>query len=210
MFAGGFLYDTAGNATWLASTGPTAGATYNNNWLKVTGGQTLTGPYKAPSQVTAAGNLNIRFTDSTHAVMTRPDQTQVNLQRFSFSVSPTPAAPEAGTPQNGWWWAGAARSGTGYGIEIQGDGVFIVAYVYDDAGNPVWYLATGALTSATSYAGTWDVYAGGAQLTSPEGSYPTRKLGGSSVPMTLVFTDSTHGTLTMGSVTIPITRFQEF
>ncbi|HYL18483.1 MAG TPA: hypothetical protein VEV20_07365, partial [Burkholderiales bacterium] len=208
-FVGGFLYDAAGNDTWLVSTGPLHGSTYTSTWLKVTGGQTLTGPYKAPSN-TSAGNLTIAFPDATHAVMTRPDGTLINLQRFTFTASPTPAPPETGTPQSGWWWAGASLSGTGYGIEIQGNAVFIVAYVYDSSGNPVWYLATGTLTSATSYSGTWQLYAGGPQLTSPEGTYSAHPVSASSVPMTLTFSDATHGTLTMGSTVIPIVRFQDF
>jgi hypothetical protein len=208
MFIGSFLYDAGGNATWLVSTGPINAATYTGSWLKVTGGQTLTGPYKTPA-AQAAGNISLTFSDSTHAIMVRPDGTQVNLQRFSFSTTPIPA-PEAGAPESGWWWAGASLSGTGYGIEIQGAAVFIVAYVYDSGGNPVWYLATGALTAPNSYSGSWDVYAGGPQLLSPEGTYAAHKVSGASVPMSLVFTDATHGTLTMGSVVIPITRFQSF
>lgn len=208
MFVGGFLYDASGNATWLVSTGPMSGSTYTSNWLRVTGGQTLLGPYKAPTQA-PAGNLSISFTDATHAVMTRPDGTTINLVRFSFTASATPAAPVAGAPQSGWWWGGTALSGTGYGIEIQSSSVFIVAYVYDDSGNPVWYLATGSLTSPTTYAGTWDLYGGGPQLTSPEGTYAAQDRGTVS-PMTLTFTDATHGTLTMGSVVIPIVRLQEF
>jgi len=208
MFVGGFLYDASGNSTWLASTGPISGSTYTSTWSRVSGGQTLTGPYRAPSGI-GAGNIVIVFSDSTHGLLTRPDGSKVNLQRFSFTGS-TPTAPVAGAPQSGWWWAGSSLSGTGYGIEIQGSSVFIVAYVYDDTGNPVWYLATGGLTSPTAYSGTWDLYSGGPQLTSPEGTYSTTKVTGKSVAMSLTFSDGTHGTLTMGSVSIPIVRFQEF
>jgi hypothetical protein len=208
MFVGGYVYDANESATWLVSTGAMSGATYTSNWLRVSGGQTLLGAYKAPTSTTPAGNLSMTFSDSTHAVMTRPDGTQISLVRFSFSGA-TPTPPVAGAPQSGWWWGGSSLSGTGYGIEIQGSSVFIVAYMYDDAGNPVWYLATGNLTTPTSYTGTWDVYAGGPQLTSPEGSYGTHKVSSAS-PMSLTFSDATHGTLTMGSVSVPIQRFQEF
>ena len=47
-----------------------------------------------------------------------------------------------------------------------------------------------------------------ATLTSPEGNYSTTNAG--ITGMTLTFTDNTHGTLTMGSITIPIVRFQSF
>ena len=211
LFVGGFLYDNAGKSTWLVSTGPLTSATYTSTWLKVTGGQTLTGAYKAPTQATFA-NVTIAFTDATHATMTRPDGTQINLTRFSFSALPPapPTAPIGGAPQSGWWWAGSNFSGTGYGIEIQANNVFVVAYVYDSSGNPLWYLATGALANTSTYTGTWDVYGGGPQLTSPEGNYSGQKVAGSSVAMTLTFTDATHGTLTMGTVAIPIVRFQTY
>lgn len=209
LFAGGFLYDASGNNTWLVSTGPLTGSAYTNTWLKATGGQTLLGSYQSPV-LTTAGNIGLTFTDPSHAVMTRPDGTTVNLQRFSFTASSTPVPPEDGAPNIGWWWGGSALSGTGYGIEIQGSSVFIVAFVYDNSGNPVWYLATGALTDPQTYTGSWDVYQGGPQLTSPEGTYSAHLVPGASVPMSLKFTDDTDGTLTMGSVTIPIVRLQTF
>jgi hypothetical protein len=209
MFIGEFDYDTVGKARWLVSTGPLNGSIYDGSWLHDAGGQTLLGPYKAPIPPAPVGNFRLTFSDATHAVMTRSDGSTINLQRFSFSAAPTPALPVAGSPQSGWWWGGSALSGTGYGIEIQGSSIFAVAYVYDDAGNPVWYLATGGLASTTTYTGSWGIYANGPQLSNPEGNY-LATLMGSATPMTLSFSDATHGTLTMGSVTIPLVRMQEF
>jgi pimeloyl-ACP methyl ester carboxylesterase len=166
IFIGGFEYDGSGNATWVVSTGQMNGSTYNGTWLKDSGGQTLTGPYHAPVSANA-GNLSITFSDPTHGVMTRPDGTRINIQRFSFTTIPS-LPPEAGTSQVGWWWAGLPLQGTGYGIEFQGSSVFMVAYVFDASGNPAWYLATGTMTTPTTYTGTWDLYAGGPTLTSPE------------------------------------------
>jgi hypothetical protein len=211
LFAGGFLYDANGNSAWLVSNGQMNSAlSYSNSWLKVTGGQTLTGAYQAPAGNTNAGAIQLTFSDASHATMLRPNGTTVNLHRFSFGSSAVPAAPVAGAPQSGWWWGGSALSGSGYGIEIQGSNVFIVAYVYDSNGNPVWYLATGALTTPASFSGSWSLYKGGPQLTSPEGKYSASPVAGSAVAMTLTFSDATHGTLTMGSVVIPIVRFQAF
>jgi len=209
LFVGGFLYDGSGNDTWLVSTGPLTSAKYSSTWLKTAGGQTLTGVYKAPSQ-TIVANIGLNFTDATHAVLTRPDGSQINLSRFSFSATQTRTQPVGGAPQSGWWWAGDSFSGTGYGIEIQGSAVFVVAYVYDNNGAPVWYLATGAMTSPNNYTGQWDLYAGGPQLTSPEGNYTAHSVAGQSVPMTLTFANGANGTLTMGSVVIQMTRFQTY
>jgi len=211
MFLGAFLYDAAGKSTWLVSTGPKTANSYSNVWLKVSGGQSLTGPYQAPTSQVPSGNVTLAFSDASHAVLTRPDGTNVNLQRFSFSKTAVPWAPQKPLPpQNGWWWGGASLSGTGFGIEIQGTSVFIVAYVYDSSGNPVWYLSTGAMSTIKSFIGSWDLYSGGPQLTSPEGTYSATKSSTGSVPMTLTFTDDMHGTLTMGTTVIPIVRFREY
>src|SRR5580658_2804125 len=49
MLVAGFVYDSGGHPTWVASTGPMASATQYTGALFVdSGGQTLTGPYQAP------------------------------------------------------------------------------------------------------------------------------------------------------------------
>ena len=233
LFIGAFAFDALGSATWAVSTGPLKGNTYSQSWLTCSGGQMLTGLYQpatcasagsgaagaddAQAEALASANFAIVFNDPTHAVMTRPDGSTIALSRLSFT-DVAGAPPQVGTSQVGWWWADPAAPGagaqfgpgTGYGIEFQGASVFIAAFVYGADGKPVWYLATGALTTPTSYSGAWDLYAGGPQLNSPEGNYAAQKVAGKSVPMSLTFSDATHGTLTMGNVTIPITRFQEF
>ncbi len=209
MFIGAFLYDIGGTATWLVSTGPLVGNIYTGNWLRVTGGPTLTGGYQAPTPPVNVGSLSITFKDSTHAVMTRPNGTQINIQRFSFGSNPLPAPPQPGTSQVGWWWAGPDQSGTGVGIEFQGTGAFMVAYVYNANGDPVWYLANNLMTTPNFYSGTWDLYGFGPMLTSIEGPYPFRKLGPAAT-MTLSFTDATHAVMTVNGVSTNLTRFQEF
>jgi hypothetical protein len=208
LFMAGFFSDASGNPTWLVSLGPMNGSTYAGTWLKASGGQALLGPYRSPT-LAGAGAVSIAFSDPSHGVLTRPDGSTVNIQRYPFYGSGAVATPEAGTPEVGWWWGGTALSGTGYAIEFQGANVFVAGYVYDATGDPVWDLAIGSLTSPTQYTGTWDSYAGGPQLTSPEGTYPSHKTGSPS-PLVLNFTDSTHGTMTMGTVSIPIIRYRSF
>lgn len=230
IFIGGFLYDASGNSTWLITLGSingsftsnSSGLTYTGKWIRCSGGQALTAVWKQNSCNLSYADVTIVFPDSKHATMTRPDGTQIQLTRFSFTSSATPVAPEPGTPQNGWWWIDPASptynfnslGGTGYGIEIQGNAVFIVAYVYDGtSGNPIWDLAYSGSTpiqSATNFSQTWNVFSGGPQLTSPEGNYTANPVSGTSVPVTFNFTDATHGTMTMGSVVIPITKFGNF
>ena len=50
MLVGGFLYDSDGRATWVASTGPMATPTMHTGQLiTYAGGQTLGGPYQPPT-----------------------------------------------------------------------------------------------------------------------------------------------------------------
>lgn len=210
LFIGGFLYDASGNSTWLVSTGQMKALSYSNNWLTVTGGQTLTGPYQPPTAQLPTGAIKLTFVDANHALLARPNTTTLKLHRFSFTASASPVPPQPGSPQIGWWWAGASKSGTGYGIEIQGTSVFIVAYVYDGAGNPIWYLATGNMSSPSTYSGTWLIYNGGPQLSSREGKYAAVPLSAGATAMTLTFSDPTHATLTMGNTVIPLVRFLQY
>jgi hypothetical protein len=53
----------------------------------------------------------------------------------------------AATPENGWWW-NPDEPGRGFNIETQNGIVFIATFVYDDAGNPIWYSGSGALNHA--------------------------------------------------------------
>jgi PKD repeat protein len=233
MFVGGFFYDSSGASKWLvsfATVGGTlsnngTGLTYSGKWLHCTGGQGLTEAWKQNACADEPnGGVTITFSDATHATMTRPDGTLVPLTRFGFTASPTILAPQAGSAESGFWWVDPAnttynsqgKGGTGYGIEFQGNVAFIVAYVYDHAtGNPIWYLTQSGATpmpSPTSYNGTWNVYRGGPQWTSPELNTWGASIDGSyaGVAVTLNFTDATHGTMTMGNVVIPIVRFQAF
>ena len=91
-------------------------------------------------------------------------------------------------------------------MEVQNNMAFIASYMYDGAGNPVWY-ASGptALTGNNTYQGTWTTYTGGQTLTgtyhSPTGTVTAGNL-------TLQFTSPTAGTLTLpDGRQIPIQRF---
>lgn len=216
IFMAGFLYDSTGKATWLVSTGSMSSSTYTGSWLKCSGSQSFLVTWQNGPTCPVNSAVTIVFTDSQHGVMTRPDGSQISIQRFSFSSNPIPP-PQAGSPQNGWWW-NQSNSGTGYGIEIQGNSVFIVAYTYDSASpttNPIWYLTLSSMTTATTYSGSWQQYGNGRLFTSQEcasaGSCSGATLvNGNISPVSIVFTSATTGTITMGNTVIPITKFTSF
>jgi serralysin len=87
LFIGGFMYAASGEAIWYAS-GPSPmlnSTTYTGSWLQYSGGQTLTGPYQAPSAVTTnVGPLTIQFTSATDGMLTLPNAVQIPITRFPF------------------------------------------------------------------------------------------------------------------------------
>lgn len=72
-------------------------------------------------------------------------------------------------PQSGWWW-NPAESGSGYAIENQGNVLFLAAFMYDDAGKPMWYTAALARQASGDYMGELSRFEGGQSLT---GAYKT-------------------------------------
>jgi len=166
IYLAGYFYEADGRATWLVSGGPnTDSYNYQGRLLAYSNGQTLTGDYKPPSTPTDAGPVSISFSDDTHGTIVWPGGT-IPIVRQTFGAGPDAVGPgpEAFTPENGWWW-NEAESGRGYSFEVQGDKLFVVAFMYDAAGNPVWYYSTGTMTTPTTYAGPWLQFAGGQTLT---------------------------------------------
>jgi hypothetical protein len=84
---------------------------------------------------------------------------------------------------NGWWWSGARQSGTGFFVETQGDTSFVAFFMYDDAGNPVWYTASGGIRATGvglgfSFSGSLQTCRGGQAAASNTPSVPTCAVAG--------------------------------
>jgi hypothetical protein len=162
VYLASYLYESDGRATWLVSGGPNADPyTYSGRLLAYSSGQTLFGDYQPPAAPTDAGAVSFQFTDDTHGTLTWPGGTiAIERQRFGGPTDdPYP-------PDPGWWW-NEAESGRGYSVEVQGDRIFIVSFMYDDAGNPLWYYSAGQMDSPTTYEGPWLQFANGQTLTGP-------------------------------------------
>jgi hypothetical protein len=88
LFLAAYMYDGSGNPVWYASGPSTLMATGTNTFegtlTEFSGGQSLTGSYKAPTGTTAVGVVTIQFQTSTTGMLTLPDGKQVPIQRFSF------------------------------------------------------------------------------------------------------------------------------
>jgi hypothetical protein len=162
MFMAGYFYADDGRPTWLVSNDPMPDPdSYDGRLLAVSQGQSLLGEYRHPSAAVDAGAVSLRFSDSTHGTLTWPGGT-VPIERQIFQHGST------GTlqPRVGWWW-NPDQSGRGFSIELQGDHMFIGAYMYDDAGNATWYVADALMSSPTHFTGPLYRFANGQTLGGP-------------------------------------------
>lgn len=155
LFLGGFLYDPAGRAIWLAATGEldSTGKYFNGIFDRYSAGQTLTGAWKASEKLAGGGgNVRLDFSDSRRAALTWSGGT-LALERFEFAVNGLSAPFLADQPESGWWWS-PGEDGRGFFLEFQGGVLLVTGYMYDTSGRPVWYSSVGPLTG-NIYQGVW-------------------------------------------------------
>jgi hypothetical protein len=91
----------------------------------------------------------------------------------------------------GWWW-NASESGRGFFIEQRGSMIVMAGYIYDDAGNPTWFLAAGPVSNNV-FTAEMQTYRNGQTLT---GSYVGPTLGPSLGTITVQFTNAVTATVT--------------
>jgi hypothetical protein len=208
-----FMYSSTGEATWYQSSGAlvntmaTTGAfcNFTSNLYSYTGGQTFGGAYVAPSTPALIGGVTIGFFDATHASINW-DGTVTNIQRFPIVANGLASPATSAQPQTGFWW-NPAEPGRGYTLEVQSNEMFYGAFMYDTAGNPVWY-ATGpqTLTTQEVYIGNFTQFCCGQVLFGP---YKAAGIANPDVgSTTLQFSSPTTGMMTYpNGMQIPIQRF---
>jgi len=206
MYMAAFLYAASGEATWVYSGGPMLSATeYQGSLYTFSGGPALTGAYKTPTQNPGtAGSIDIVFSSASTATVTWPGG-MLQIERFGFGPGGAGVTQPMGSPQNGWWY-NPAEGGRGFGIEVQGGAMYLAGYMYDAAGNPVWYLASGNMTNSSLFQGTWAQFANGQTLT---GSYQAPTTANADVgSLTVQFSDTTDAIMTLpDGRQIPLKRF---
>jgi hypothetical protein len=160
-FIGAYFYDDDGHARWLVAGGQNDDSyNYTGQLYSLANGETLFGNYVAPSAPVYSGTVTVHFTDDTHGTLTWPGGT-VQIERQIFGTGQPAFEPLAG-----WWWDPDAP-GTGYSVEVQGSSLFIVGFMYDDSGRPVWYFSAGPKTSDTTYHGDVLQFANGQTMGGP-------------------------------------------
>jgi hypothetical protein len=197
IFFASFLYDTTGRSTWYVSTGLTSleGSLYVGDLLAASGGQTLGGPYNGFPTLTKVGTITITFNSATNGTIVWPGGT-VPIQRLPFVPNGLSLTPMANGIENGWWW-NESESGRGFFLEFQGSNLDVAGYMYDDSGNPVWYLTVAQMTGTNqmSFASNWWSYANGQTLT---GAWkPNTQTSNHVAPVTITFTGTDTAVMTL-------------
>jgi hypothetical protein len=109
-------------------------------------------------------------------------------------------------PETGWWW-NASENGRGFFIEWQNGSADLAAYMYDDSGNPVWYLSLYTTPNPRLFSGNWWSYGNGQTLL---GAYkPATQTSNNVAPVTVQFDSTTTATMTLpNGRQLPLTRFR--
>ncbi|MGE0498494.1 MAG: hypothetical protein AB7O72_11755 [Ramlibacter sp.] len=196
IFLAAFMYDANGKPTWNVSTlTRQADGTFTGAMTRYRGGQTLLGTYRAPAGSTPEANATLAFGSATSGVLTvTPVQgaptRSIRLERFPISA---PAFQNNNTNiENGWWW-NESQGGRGFFVEVQGSKAFVGGFMYDDAGEPTWYVVTANVLSGARASGTLQQYGGGQTLT---GDYRSPQLLAPS-PGTLSISSTSIGSATL-------------
>lgn len=211
VFFAFYSYATDGTPVWYVSSGAmSSSSSYFNSMTQYSGGQTLSGSYRAASASGTPGWVQINFSnDRTATIYFWSSSTGWDsghsITRFDIVTNGSAVGTASGYPQTGWWW-NASESGRGYFIEAQNTTMFVSFYMYSASGQATWYVANGAMTSATTFTGTLASYSGGSYFTRSTFTGPTTSATNGTV--TIQFSSQTTATMTLPNGSqVALTRY---
>ena len=116
------------------------------------------------------------------------------------------SAATVGGPTMGVWY-NPSESGRGYEIDLQGDTMIVTTYVYEDSGEPIWYLSSGTYDHNTGvFTSTYDSYSDGQCFGCPYQA-PTLHAGAAG-PITVTFYTNQTATLTYPGGSTDLIKYQ--
>jgi alpha-tubulin suppressor-like RCC1 family protein len=205
IFFAAFHYEASGRPTWHVATGLTSleGSLYQGPLLRAEGGQTLAGAYPGAPRLTTEGPITLAFSDATHGTMIWPGGV-VPIERMNIVPRGLDAAPRPNQPENGWWW-NPEESGRGFFIEWQDGSADLAGYMYDEAGQPVWYLSVYETPDLSRFGGNWWSYANGQAMGA---AYrPATRVSDHVAPVAVQFTAPDRAVMTLpGGRQLALTR----
>lgn len=117
----------------------------------------------------------------------------------------TATADTFGGPATGLW-ARPGDGGRGFNIDIQGETMIVTTFIYEQDGDPIWYLSSGTYNHRTArFQSTYDSYSGGQCFGCP--AYTPDVHSGAAGTMTIQFHDNQHATLSTPAGSIEIEKF---
>ena len=160
VFAAWYTYDSTGNPKWYVASncampsGVTGrSGTCNGSLYEVRGPTFFGTPFNSSAvSVSTAGTLQVNFQNANSASMTYTagGQTRtVAIARQVFQAGAT--APQI--DYTDLWW-NKNESGWGMAITQQYGVMFLAWYVYDNNGNPMWYVASNCAVVGNGCSGT--------------------------------------------------------
>lgn len=115
------------------------------------------------------------------------------------------SAATVGGPTQGLWY-NPDESGRGYDIDLQGDTMIVTTYVYEQSGDPIWYLSSGTYDHATGvFTSSYDSYSGGQCFGCPYHAPAVQS--GAAGPITITFHTNQTATLTFTGGSTEIVKF---
>ncbi|MBL8691646.1 MAG: hypothetical protein JNL04_21230 [Rhodospirillaceae bacterium] len=157
LVVGALAYEPDGRASWSLASGALAcGNEFKESLQAYVGGQTLNGRFRKPTSQREIGRIGIRFLSPSQATLVLPNGRAVPLERYRLDGG----VRSDFEPEPGWWW-NPAEPGRGFAVEARGGALLLTGVMYDERGNPVWYVSHGQIDADRSYRGRWLRLAGG-------------------------------------------------
>ncbi|MEE9346168.1 MAG: hypothetical protein V3U88_11235 [Methylococcales bacterium] len=107
------------------------------------------------------------------------------------------------TPENGWWW-NQQESGRGFNLEIQNGTVFLATFIYNEAGNAIWYSGSGKLNADNTITLDLVEFANGQCI---QCTHQGPDVVGTVESATIRFSSSSTAELNWTNGTVPLQRF---
>lgn len=211
VFFAFYSYASDGTPVWYTSSGTmSSSSSYFNSMTQYSGGQTLSGSYQAATAAGTPGWVQINFSNDRVGTIyfwtssTGWDSGR-SITRFDIISNGAAIGTASSYPQTGWWW-NASEPGRGFFIEAQDTTMYVSFYMYSSSGQATWYVASGTMTSATTFSGTLSSYSGGSYFTRSTFTGPTSSATHGTV--TIQFGSQTTATMTLPNGSqVPLTRF---
>ena len=194
IFAAWYTYDGTGAPKWyVASNCAVSGSGCSGSVYQVTGPRFFGVPCNpSAASVTTAGSLTVNFSGNDAGTMSYT----VGGQSRTIAIARQVFRASGSTPAVNYtdlWW-NASESGWGMAITQQFQTMFLAWFVYNAAGQPVWYVASDCAVSANGNGCSGTLY----RTTGPVfgASFDPSRVSVFAVgSATLTFSDANNGTL---------------